>query len=778
VHISSFFHYFGIPALNRLSMKIIARLLLLCIVVPFFQFCDTPPVTEVQMQPLEKVDPYIGAISHMLVPTFPTVHLPNSMVRIHPSTTPGIRDNYLAARIYDFAINIPSHRRDPFGTVMITANMESVMPVDVAAPYDTDFGSAAPHAFSVLLEDPDVLVEYTATPHGALYRFKAYDAGTYRLLFRCSGKGLYRAGADGGVEGADMVQGLTQYTYAHVDVQDYTIAHYDARGERSDAPDSTLEKNCTVLQFALDEGQTLTLRTGISYISPVQAKKNFEEETEGKSYERLVQDAAAVWNTVLGSIRVVGGTDDQQTVFYTSLYRCFERMVNITEDGRYYSAFDGRVHDSKGRDFYTDDWIWDTYRSLHPLRMILFPDMENDMLHSYVRMYQQSGWVPSFPTVFGEHGAMIGHHQAAYFADAWHKGLRDYDMHAAYEGLLKNAMEGTRIPWREGPMSEIDKIYLEKGFFPALVPGMPETDPNVHPFERRQAVAVSLEHAYDDWALSTIAAALGKNDVADALAERGMNYRKLFHPDTKLVTGRAADGAWIEPYDPKMPAGPGGREFFAESNAYVYSWFAPHDVYGIVDILGGREQALQRLDGLYNEPPGAAKHRYLGMYPDDTGLTGLFHMGNEPAFHIPYLYNYMGVPWKTQKRVRQLMRDWFRNDLMGVCGDEDGGALSAWYVFSAMGFYPVCPGQPVYMIGSPIFEEIRIALPGGKTFTIRAKNASRQNKYIQSATLNGSAWNHSWITHDQIVEGGEMQFDMGPRPNTAWAAEYPIDPRW
>ncbi len=446
-------------------------------------------------------------------------------------------------------------------------------------------------------------------------------------------------------------------------------------------------------------------------------------------------------------------------------------MVNITEYGRYFSIYDGQVHDSEGRDFYVDDWIWDTYRSLHPLRMITFPGMENDMLNSYVRMYEQSGWVPAFPTVFGDGGAMIGHHQAAYFADAWHKGLRGYDVEKAYEGLVKNAMEGTRIPWREGPMSEIDKVYLEKGFFPALKPGEVETEPNVHSFERRQAVAVTLEHAYDDWALSTLSRSLGREEDAGLFSMRGQNYRTLFHPVTRLVTGKAADGTWIEPYDPKMPAGPGGREFFAESNAYVYSWFAPHDIEGLTDLMGGREAAIQRLDQLYDEPPGIAKWRYLGMYPDDTGLTGLFHMGNEPAFHIPYLYNALGVPWKAQKRLRQLMSAWFRNDVMGVCGDEDGGALSSWFVFSAMGFYPVCPGEPVYNIGSPLFERTDIQLEDGNTFSIVAHNVSAQNKYIQSAVLHGQSLDKSWFTHNDLTGGGILELQMGPRPNKSWGVQ-------
>jgi predicted alpha-1,2-mannosidase len=233
---------------------------------------------------------------------------------------------------------------------------------------------------------------------------------------------------------------------------------------------------------------------------------------------------------------------------------------------------------------------------------------------------------------------------------------------------------------------------------------------------------------------------------------------------------RAASGEWIDPYDPKAPAGIGGREYFAESNAWTYTWSVPHDLTGLFELMGGREKALNRLDQLFDEPLGQSKWTYLGYMPDATGLTGLFPMGNEPSFHVPYIYNVLGAPWKTQKRIRQLMNAWFRNDLMGVSGDEDGGAMSAWYVFSAMGFYPFCPGYPVYMIGSPLFERITINLPEGKKFTVEAREVSVRNKYIQSASLNGELLDVPWFTHERLMNGGELVLDMGPRPAREWGS--------
>ena len=252
---------------------------------------------------------------------------------------------------------------------------------------------------------------------------------------------------------------------------------------------------------------------------------------------------------------------------------------------------------------------------------------------------------------------------------------------------------------------------------------------------------------------------------------RGQNYRNLYNREIGFMAPKSADGQWIEPYDPINPAGVGGREYFAESNGWTYTWFVPHDLAGLVGLMGGYDKAVERLDQLFDEPIGRSKWSYLGYMPDATGLTGLFPMGNEPSFHIPYIYNSLGAPWKTQKRVRQLMEAWFRDDLMGVCGDDDGGAMASWYVFSAIGLYPICPGKPIYAIGSPLFEETRIQLGNGKIFIIKAIEASDRNKYIHSAELNGKPLNTPFITHEALVKGGSLTLYMGERPNKAWGLD-------
>ncbi|MCD6347889.1 MAG: glycoside hydrolase family 92 protein, partial [Bacteroidales bacterium] len=498
-----------------------------------------------------------------------------------------------------------------------------------------------------------------------------------------------------------------------------------------------------------------------SWIDAKQAGRNLLKENPGWNFQKTVNAGIDAWNTELGKIQVKGGTLDQRVTFYTALYRTMERMININEYGRYYSDYDGRVHKSAGG-FYVDDWSWDTYRALHPLHILIAPEREKDMLRSYILMYTQSGWMPTFPEIYGDAKCMIGNHQAAIFADAWAKGIRSFSKSKAYAGLRKNAFEGTRLPWREGPSTELDDFSRKNGYFPALSPGEEEPVKEVHSFEKRQAVAVTLEHAYDDWCLAQLAGAWNHPGDAEILKDRAGNFRNVFNPEIGFMAAKKADGSWVEPFSPATSNGTGCRDYFAEVNSWNYTWSVQHDIPALIELMGGKEMFVKKLDQLFTEPlSGYAKWGTIRDQPDATGLTGQFVMGNEPGFHVPYLYTLAGVPWKTQKRVRQLMDAWFRNDVMGICGDEDGGALSAWYVFSAMGFYPVTPGKPEYVIGSPIFEEVRIDVGKGKTFTIKAPFVSAQNKYVQEIILNGETQNSYILPHSAVAEGGTLILDMG-----------------
>ena len=426
-------------------------------------------------------------------------------------------------------------------------------------------------------------------------------------------------------------------------------------------------------------------------------------------------------------------------------------------------------------DFWVDDWVWDTYLALHPLQVLLNPEAQEQKLASYIRMYEQSGWIPTFPCVFGDAHCMNGNHAAGVFADALNKGLR-FDVEKAFEGMKHTVMTESMIPWYRGPKTALDDFYHENGWFPALHPGEKEEFTEVGPFEQRQAAAVTTAASYDDWCIAQLAKHLGKDEDYRFFQDRSYNYRNVFNKETHFFHPKDKDGKFIEPFDYIFSGGIGARAYFDENNAWTYNWDVRHHIQDLIDLFGGNTPFIERLDQLFVEDMKMSKWQYYALHPDATGNVGQFVMGNEPSFHIPYLYNYAGQPWKTQKRIRMLMESWFRNDLMGVCGDEDGGGMSAFYVFSALGFYPVSPGVPVYTIGSPLFDKSEIQLADGKVFTMIAHGVSWENKYIQSAKLNGAEYNKTWFTHEDVMKGGTLELFMGDRPNKKWGVGEGANP--
>jgi predicted alpha-1,2-mannosidase len=406
---------------------------------------------------------------------------------------------------------------------------------------------------------------------------------------------------------------------------------------------------------------------------------------------------------------------------------------------------------------------------LHPLQLLLDPARQVDFVRSYTCIYEQSGWMLGW----GRAG-MVGHHQAALIADTYFKGYRDFDLAKTYEGLRKLQMEATGVPWRRGPLTSLDRFYQAKGYYPALKPGEQETVPEVDGFERRQSTAVTLETAYDDWCVAQLAKELGKQADYEYFMQRARNYEKVFDTRIGFMAPKSEDGQWIEPFDPKWGGHQGGRDYFTEMNSWTYTWHVQQDVAGLIRLMGGREKFAAKLDQLFREQytgyQEGQKFVFLRQFPDQTGLIGQYGHGNEPSFHIPYLYNYAGQPWKTQRKVREIMKVWYRAHPLGFAGDEDDGELSSWYVLSAMGFYPVCPGRPVYDVGSPLFSQCRLHLAEGKLFTITAANVSAANKYIQSAKLNGKPLERPWFDHKDLASGGTLVLEMGPRPNRAWGS--------
>ena len=682
---------------------------------------------------VEHVDPTIGGVGLMLVPTRPLVHMPNSMLRVYP-----MRKDQLDLKISSFPLSIISHR---------LGELFSLMPGETGGPQVWDQEITTPYYYSTLFTDSGIHTEFTTAERAGYFRFTFPD-GKATLHLKNILPGALKVEGPTAVSGEESFKGMKAFIY----------------GEFSQPLETVVTRGEMMKLKATANAGTIGFRYGLSFISVEQAKKNLTKEIPQWNFDAVKTAGNARWNKVLGQVAVQGGTEAQKRVFYTSLYRSYERMVNITEDGHYYSAYDHQVHKDE-RAFYIDNWIWDTFRALQPLHLILDPKMQADQLQSYVRMYEQGGWMPSFSILWGDNPCMNGNHAAAWFADAWFKGIRNFDMPKAYDGLRKNSLEATLLPWRNGPKCALDDFYSANGYFPSLAEGEKETEPLVHEFENRQAVAVTLGNAYDDWCIAQLAKALKKPDDANHFLKRAAFYKNVYNVEKGFVWPKDKDGNWIKGFDPEWSGGQGGRAYFAENNAYTYNWDVLHDFHGLIGLMGGPKAAEQKLDELFTTEISRPKYEFWAKFPDSTGLVGQFVMANEPSFSTPYLYIHVGAPWKSQKILRTLLETFYQDNLHGIPGDEDGGGMTSWVVFTMMGFYPITPGVPAYTLGSPVFDDVSIRLENGKIFRLTASNNSRENKYIQSVKLNGKPLDRLWFTHGDLTNGGHLELEMGNAPN-------------
>ncbi|MBV4355906.1 GH92 family glycosyl hydrolase [Pinibacter aurantiacus] len=710
---------------------------------------------------VQYINPLIGNVGIMLEPTRPTVQLPNQMIRFTPQ-----RKDYLDDQVSSFPLTVVSHR---LGQVF--ALMPTVQPIHAGSwqnklAYDHDLEINQPWYYSNYFIEDDIKTEFTPSSKSGIFKFTFPSHGDAALLFST----YSRDSAAFQFTNGNIIEGFETY---HDSIKVYAYGMFSEKGTTGFVNNNAIQQgNNTagknVKAFIRFENNTknVEFKYAISFVSQAQAKKNFDDEVAGKSFDETKELARNAWDKTMSQIEVEGGSDEQRKVFYTALYRCYERMVNISEGSNYYSGFDGKVH-ADSRPFYTDDWSWDTYLALHPLRTILHPQQEEDMVQSYVRMYQQSGWLPTFPVLFGDHACMNGFHSSEIILDAYNKGLRNFDVDAAYEGMKKNSLSATMLPWRNGKATSLDDFYYNHGYFPALYKDEKETVADVHPFEKRQAVAVTLGASYDSWAAYKMAVALHKYDDTALLKQRSNDYKNLWNKERGFFLPKDEKGNWIN-IDAKYDGGPGGRDYYDENNGWTYVWQVQQDIPSLINLMGGKQKFQERLDQLFREGIDMGKNVFWYKFPDATSLVGQYSMANEPSFHIPYLYNYTDAPWKTQRIIRALLKTWFRNDVFGIPGDEDGGGMSAFVVLSSMGFYPVTPGIPVYTIGSPVFSKVVIHLENGKDFTVVAHNCSDVNKYIQSARMNGKELNTPWFTHEQIMNGGTLELEMDSKPNKQW----------
>lgn len=516
------------------------------------------------------------------------------------------------------------------------------------------------------------------------------------------------------------------------------------------------------LKFDTAGNKMVGCKVASSFISPQQAELNLQKEIGDASFDTIRARAEKSWNEALGRVQIEGGTIEEQRTFYSAFYRSIlfpHRFYELdaTDQPVYYSPYDGKKHSGH---LYTDSGYWDTFRAAHPLYNLLFPEISSEILEGIVATYDQSGWLPEW-TSPGHRDCMIGDHAFSLLADGWMKGIRGFDAKKAVAAMVHDA--NTQAPdfcrsiGRDGA-----DFYNSTGYVPySKVSG----EPSFH-----EACAKTLEYAYDDFCAAQLAHAIGNEGDAKTFEGHAMNYTNIFDPKTGFMRGRRAGGLWDEPFYPDEWGGP-----FTEGDSWQWTFSVMQNEPGLIQLLGGDQAFADKLDALFAAPPTLRAGTYGKPIHEMTEMAainmGQYAHGNEPVHHVLYLYDYIGQPWKTQVKLRQAMTLLYQATPDGLCGDEDTGQMSAWYVFSALGFYPVCPGDPEYMIGSPLFSKATLHLAGGKTFVIAAGHNGPQEFYIQSATLNGEPFDKTFISHEQIVAGGGLGFQMGSAPNYQWGVQ-------
>ncbi len=650
--------------------------------------------------------------------------------------------------------------------------------------YSHNEEKAEPGYYAVNLKDYKIKAELTATIRAGFHRYTFPETKNAHIIFDVThsitpGRDAYVRILNGKqIEGyvtGDMQDNysrpLTCYFFAEFNKSFSSYGTWNGDSIYNNQNEMAGKNGVGAFaNFITKADEQILIKVGISFVSTEGAKKNLEAEIPHWDFDRTRKEAEKSWEKKLSKVMVKGGTKEQKTSLYTSIYHAlmFPRTFSDV-DGQYYSHFDNKIHRSEDNPYYVDFSLWDTYRAEHPLLTYLEPEKQNEMIRTFLKMYDQGGRLPLYVSYKNYYmKVMIGDHATSVITDSYMKGIRDFDVEKAYEAMRKNAM----VPGeKESSRTGLD-YYISLGYIPAD--------------KVRESVSVTMEYAYDDWCLAQMAKALGKDKDYHLFSERALNYKNLYDQSTGFMRPRMADGSWLKMcnetpeiirtedhqyyscFDP-LWVGVSPNRHYTESNAWQYFWHVPHDIQGLIDLAGGKKKFLNKLDTLFTMTPEESGPKYAPLY----SKIGQYVHGNEPVHHVAYLYDYAGEPWKTQKWIHRIMKEKYLAAPDGLCGNDDMGQMSAWYIFSAMGFYPVAPGQNAYAIGTPLFEEFTLNLNefyGNKKFTVKANGISPENFYIQSSTLNGKEYNKPWISHDDIVKGGTLIFEMGPEPNKNWGS--------
>ena len=724
-------------------------------------------VTHVD-SPVDYVNTLMGTQSVPLLSngnTYPAIALPWGMNFWSPQTGKmgnGWLYTYTEDKIRGFK---QTHQPSPW---MNDYGQFSIMPITGQRTFDENERAswfshkaevAKPHYYSVYLADHDLTTEITPTERAARFRFTfpktdsafvvidAFDRGSYVKVIPNENKIIgYTTRNSGGVP-----ENFKNYFVIVFDRPFANVGTFADSVLVDDRLEIQADHTGAIVGFSIaDRGEQVQAKVASSFISHEQAELNLREVGD-KDFETIKQEGRDRWNTELSKVLVEGGTVDQVRTFYSCLYRTilFPRMFyEYDADGNviHYSPYNGEVLPGY---LFTDTGFWDTFRALFPFLNLVYPEINQKMQEGLVNTYKEGGWLPEWASP-GYRNIMVGNNSASVVADAYIKGLRGYDIDKLYEGVLKGANNA-------GPITAVGRAgaeyYTTLGYVPYDV-------------KINENAARTLEYSYDDFAIYQLAKALGR--PADEIAlyrERSFNYKKLFDKETGLMRGKNKDGNFQAPFNPFK-----WGDAFTEGNSWHYSWSVFQDVEGLAQLMGGHEAFVQKLDSVFELPP-VFDHSYYGFTIHEIremqiANMGQYAHGNQPIQHMIYLYNYGGAPWKAQHWVRETMERMYLPTPDGYCGDEDNGQTSAWYVFSALGFYPVTPATDEYVIGAPLFKKATIKLADGKTLEINAPSNGKDNKYIQRVKVNGSDYGKNYFKHGDLVNGGVLHFDMVETPNT------------
>ncbi|MEN7548506.1 GH92 family glycosyl hydrolase [Rapidithrix thailandica] len=713
------------------------------------------------------VDPFIGTADHGH--TYPGATVPFGMVQLSPDN--GISDwdwcsgyNYIDSVVVGFSHTHLSGTGigDLCDVLLMPTNadvdfskrIKSRDDYDFKSLYSHDKESASPGYYSVWLEDPKIQVELTATERAGFHKYTFDNASnpsvvldlSYAVNWDRPTKTFIRIENDSTVSGYRFSKGWAddQRVFFHIQFSK-PFTSFQAASDTliQEKGQTEIESQAAKALFAFDltEKEEVLVKVGISSASAEGAKNNLYAEIPAWDFAQVRQDAENKWEKELQKVKVNSQDKELKTIFYTALYHSqLAPVLHSDRDGMYKGA-NGEYIKAEGFDYYTTFSLWDTFRANNPLFTILQQDRVNDMIRSMLAFYKEHGLLPVWALSANETNTMTGYHAIPVIADAYLKGFRDYDVELAFEAMKASGMQDIRGV----------KFLKEYNYIPS--------DLEV------EAVTKTLEYAYDDWCIAQVAKEMGKTEDYEYFMNRATSYRNIFDPVTGFMRGKMKDGSWRDPFDPKRSSHRVDTDY-TEGNAWQHSWFVPHDVQGLINLFGSKERFITKLDSLFSE---SSEITGENVSVDISGLIGQYAHGNEPSHHIAYMYTYAGAPWKTQETIRDIMKKMYTTEPNGLCGNEDCGQMSAWYLFSAMGFYPVNPAEGVYVIGSPLFEATSIEVGAGKTFTVKAENVSKENKYIQEASLNGAAFNKTYITHQEVMAGGELVLKMGKEPNKAWA---------